>query len=127
MTRLGASKKLGEIDVLAVSAGGTVWVVVECKWFGAARTPREVAAWMQDFHGRDGDKLHKHLQRCNWIEANSAMVAQRLRLAPPQRILRRLVTTSPVPLAYVNEVPAQTNVRTERQLQAEFGRRPAVY
>ncbi len=126
MTRLGASKKLGEIDVLAVSADGTVWVVVECKWFGAARTPREVAAWMQDFHGRDGDKLHKHLQRCDWIEANSAMVAQRLRLAPPQRILRRLVTTRPVPLAYVSEVPAQANVRTERQLQAEFGDRPAA-
>ncbi|WP_292634487.1 hypothetical protein [Mesorhizobium sp.] len=126
MTRLGASKKLGEIDVLAVSADGTVWVVVECKWFGAARTPREVAAWMQDFHGRDGDKLHKHLQRCDWIEANSDLVAQRLRLAPPQRILRRLVTTRPVPLAYSNEVPAQTNVRTERQLQAEFGQLPAV-
>lgn len=126
MSRLGASKKLGEIDVLAVSGDGTVWVVVECKWFGAARTPREVAAWMQDFHGRDGDKLHKHLQRCNWIEANSDIVAQRLRLTPPQRVLRRLVTTRPVPLAYANDVPAQTNVRTERQLQAEFGQPPVV-
>jgi hypothetical protein len=126
MTRFGASKKLGEIDVLAVSADGTVWVVVECKWFGAARTPREVAAWMQDFHGRDGDKLHKHLQRCDWIEVNSAMVAQQLRLKPPLKILRRLVTTRPAPLAYANEVPAQANVRTERQLQAEFGKLPAV-
>ncbi|WP_192439403.1 hypothetical protein [Ensifer sp. ENS03] len=126
MTRFGASKKLGEIDVLAVSADGTVWVVVECKWFGAARTPREVAAWMQDFHGRDGDKLHKHLQRCEWIEANSDTVAQRLRLAPPQSVLKRLVTTRPVPLAYANEVPVQTNVRTERQLRAEFGQFPAV-
>ena len=121
MTRLGASKKLGEIDVLAVSADGTTWVIVECKWFGAARTPREVAAWMQDFRGHDGDKLHKHLQRCDWIEANSALVAQRLRLAAPQRILRRLVTTRPAPLAYATEIPPEANVRTERQLQAEFG------
>ena len=126
MARLGASKKLGEIDVLAVSADGKTWVIVECKWFGAARTPREVAAWMQDFHGHDGDKLHKHLQRCDWIEANSALVAQRLRLATPQRILRRLVTTRPAPLAYAAEVPAEANVRTERQLQAEFGRPPAI-
>ncbi|TRC73985.1 hypothetical protein FJV80_29735 [Mesorhizobium sp. WSM4310] len=126
MTRLGASKKLGEIDVLAVSVDGTTWVVVECKWFGAARTPREVAAWMQDFRGHDGDKLHKHLQRCDWIEVNSAMVAQRLHLKPPQRILRRLVTTRPAPLAFADEVPAQANVRTERQLQAEFGQLPTV-
>ncbi|WID99675.1 hypothetical protein QO058_30200 (plasmid) [Bosea vestrisii] len=121
MARFGASKKLGEIDVLAVSANGKTWVVVECKWFGAARTPREVAAWMQDFHGRDGDKLHKHLQRCDWIEANSSIVAQRLGLAPPERILKRLVTTRPAPLAYVHELPTQANVRTERQLQKEFG------
>lgn len=125
MARVGASKRLGEIDVLAVSADGTTWVVVECKWFGAARTPREVAAWLQDFRGHDGDKLHKHLQRCEWIDANSSTAAQRLGLAPPQRILRRLVTTRPAPLAYANEVPAQTNVRTERQLQAEF-RPPAM-
>ncbi len=121
MARLGATKKLGEIDVLAVSTDGTTWVVVECKWFGAARTPREVAAWMQDFHGRDGDKLDKHLQRCEWIEANSSMVAQRLGLAPPGKILGRLVTTRPTPLPYANDIPQQAHVRTERQLHAEFG------
>lgn len=61
--QLGGSKQLGDLDVLAISRDARTWIVIECKWFGAARTPREIANWLQDLHGHDGDKLHKHLRK----------------------------------------------------------------
>ena len=39
MTRLGASKKLGDIDVLAISPDGAIWIIIECKWFGSGPHP----------------------------------------------------------------------------------------
>jgi len=116
MTYLGAHKKLGDIDVLAVSPGGAVWVVMECKWFGAARTPREVANWIQDYRGRAGDKLDRHLQRHAWIETNVVAVAASLRIATPQKVLGRIVTTSPVPLALTEGSAASAIVWTRREL-----------
>ncbi|WP_312165802.1 hypothetical protein [Phenylobacterium sp.] len=120
MKRIGAPKALGEIDVLAISPDGNTWVLCECKWFGAARTPREVAGWMQDFHGRGGDKLDKHLSRLRWIQAEVSSVAQRLGLTVPTTILPLIVTTRPVPLAFVQELPKGADVRTIQQLRAEL-------
>lgn len=120
MTRLGGTKKLGEIDVLAVSADGRTWLLCECKWFGAARTPREVSAWLQDFRGHDGDKLEKHLTRFEWVQGHKAEVARLLGLAVPDQILARVVTTRPVPLAFVEGLPAGADVRTIRQLRADL-------
>ena len=120
MTRLGGTKKLGEIDVLAVSPDGRTWLLCECKWFGAARTPREVSAWLQNFRGHDGDKLEKHLTRLKWVQARKAEVARILGLAVPDEILPRVVTTRPVPLAFVEGLPAGAEVRTIRQFRADL-------
>lgn len=117
MRRLGAPAKMGDLDVLAVSADGTVWVVIECKWFGAARTPREVAGWMQDFHGHDGDKLHKHLQRFEWVSQNTGAVAKALGIQSlPMKVCQRIATTEPVPLPFVGKVHEKASVWTRREI-----------
>lgn len=90
-------------------------MVVESKWFGQARTAREVMNWMQGFHGKGGDKLDHHLKRVEWVQANSAQAAQRLGLATPARVLGRIVVPRPVPLAFVVEPPAGEDTLTRRQ------------
>jgi hypothetical protein len=116
MRSLGAAKILGNLDVLAVSPDSTTWIVIECKWFGAARTPREVSNWIQDYRGRSGDKLDRHLQRYAWIAANSDAIAKRLGVGIPTEVLGRIVTTSPVPLAFTANLVENATVWTERQL-----------
>jgi hypothetical protein len=116
MTEFGAAGKLGDLDVLAVSPDGATWLVIECKWFGGARSPREMASWLQDYHGNDGDKLDRHLKRAAWIRENAAAVAKRLKLAAPIRILGRVVTTTPAPLSYVRELAEDATVLTRRTL-----------
>lgn len=116
MTRFGAPKKLGDLDVLAVSDDGSVWIVIECKWFGAARTPREIANWLQDYHGKADDKLDRHLQRWAWIERNKDKVATAFGLRAPERVLGRIATTSPVPLAFREGLPHEATVMTRRDL-----------
>jgi hypothetical protein len=116
MTEFGAAGKLGDLDVLAVSPDGATWIVIECKWFGGARSPREVTSWLQDYHGHDGDKLDRHLKRVAWIRENAAAVAKRLRLAAPVQILGRIVTTTSAPLSYVRELPEDAAVLTRRTL-----------
>ena len=118
MRRLRAPDQLGEVDILAISPAGDTWIVIECKWFGAARTPREVANWLQDFRGRGGDKLEKHLGRFEWIRKHVPEVSEALGIqALPATIIPKIVTTSPVPLAFTANLPAGSEVLTRRELQ----------
>jgi hypothetical protein len=116
MKRFGAPKRLGDLDVLAVSPDGAVWIVIECKWFGAARTPREIANWLQDYHGKADDKLDRHLKRHAWIDRNRNSVAMALDLKLPEQVLGRVATTNPVPLAFKEGLPPEATVMTRRQL-----------
>lgn len=116
MKRLGAPKKLGEIDIFAVSPDRKTWLVLECKWFGAVRTAREIANWLQDYHGISGDKLERHLLRYEWINENKNTVAIRLKLKAPKRILGRITTTLPVPLTYQEKLPENAHVVTRRKM-----------
>ncbi len=115
--RLGARPQLGDVDVLAVSPDGRRWWVIECKWFGAARTPREIASWLQDFRGKPGDKLDKHLRRVAWVREHRATVVTRLGLAAvPECVEGRIVTTSPVPLSLQSGLPPGSDVLPRREL-----------
>jgi hypothetical protein len=117
MKRLGATNQLGDLDVLAVGKDGRRWWVIECKWFGAARTPREIANWLQDFRGHDGDKLDRHLKRLAWIREHRKLVTARLELPyVPEAIEPKIVTTSPVPLELQKHLPAGSDVLTKRNL-----------
>lgn len=115
MRRLGAPKGLGEIDALAVHHATGIWMVIECKWCGHARTAREVMNWMQGFHGKGGDKLDHHLQRVTWIKNNLEKSAKQLSLALPTRVIGQIVSTQPVPLAFAQTVTADVGTLTKRQ------------
>ena len=118
MTQLGAAKQLGDLDVLGIDQGGRCWWVIECKRAGAARTPREIANWLNDFRGHDGDKLDRHLKRVEWIRKNRALVAARLGVSVvPDRIEPRIVSSFPVPLALQKNLPAGSDVLTKRELR----------
>jgi hypothetical protein len=110
----------------AASPDTETWIVIECKWFGAARTPREIANWLQDFHGHDGDKLHKHLRRYAWIVANIEKVMNSLGLTRPQHIQSRVVTTLPVPLAFTMDLSPDTEVWTKRELPVRLQCNPGM-
>ena len=117
MSQLGASPQLGDLDLLAVSPDEEQWWVVECKWFGAARTPREIANWLQDFHGEPGDKLYRHRRRFSWIQSHKCDVAAALKLRRvPAVVEPKIVTTSPVPLELFSRLPDGSNVLTRREL-----------
>jgi hypothetical protein len=119
MQQLGGHHKLGDLDILAVSPSGDTWIVIECKWFGAARTPREIANWLQGFHGNLGDKLDRHLQRFNWVQIHFTKVAAALDLKiPGNKIVPKIITTSPVPLAFTVNLPPNSEVWTRRELAA---------
>jgi len=115
MKRLGAPKTLGEIDVLAVHQSTGLWLVVECKWVGPARTAREVMNWMQGFHGKGGDRLDHHLKRVEWVKANSVQAATRLSLPAPATVTGRIVATQPVPLTFAAQLPTGADTLTKRQ------------
>ncbi len=116
-SRLGAGPQLGDVDVLAVSPDGRRWWVIECKWFGAARTPREIASWLQDFRGKPGDKLDKHLRRVAWMREHRASVVTRLGLAAvPEWVEGKIETTGPVPLSLQSGLPPGSNVLPRREL-----------
>ena len=118
MRRLGASERLGNLDVLAISPDENRWLILECKWFGAARTPREIASWLQDFHGHPGDKLDRHLQRVEWIKINKSLVVSALKLSrTPDWIDGAIATTSPLPLQIKADLPTDATVLTRRFLK----------
>ncbi len=121
MSSLGASSQLGDLDLLAVSPDEERWWVVECKWFGAARTPREIANWLQDFRGDPEDKLYRHLRRFSWIHSHKRDVAAALKLQrSPAVVEPKIVTTSPVPLVLLSGLPDGSDVLARRELVAEI-------
>ena len=116
---IGAAPQLGDLDVLAISPDGHQWCVIECKWFGAARTPREIASWLQDFRGNPGDKLDRHLRRVAWVREHRVAVAALLGLpVVADKIDGKIVTTSPVPLALLVGLPAGSDVLPRRELKS---------
>jgi hypothetical protein len=124
MQSLGAPSEFGDLDVLATRPDGKSWFVIECKWFGAVRTPREIANWLQDFRGNAGDKLHRHLRRFKWIQDNAASVAKILGVETPEQVRPSIVTTVPVPLSFMEGLPPDTQTSTKRELAENLRSHP---
>jgi hypothetical protein len=107
LTQLGAGKSpnLGDVDVLAWTAEGSV-MAIECKRLKGARTVAEIAQSCSRFAGREGDHLHKHLRRIAWLNANREKVAAFLGVSHANlRIENPLVTNAEVPFSYVKDLP----------------------
>ena len=109
MTELGASADLGDLDVLAWKPDGKIRLI-ECKHLRFARTVAEVAEICRRFRGEAKDELDKHVRRVDWVRANFASLQQIVRFIPdPARIEDRLVTSTHVPLTYLESLPVSAD------------------
>ena len=109
MTELGAPADLGDLDVLAWKPDGKIRLI-ECKHLRFARTVAEVAEICRRFRGEAKDELDKHVRRVDWVRANFACLQQIVRFMPdPARIEDRLVTSTHVPLTYLESLPVSAD------------------
>lgn len=107
LTQLMAPKlpNLGDIDVLAWRADGSV-LVIECKRLKQSKTIAEIALACQRFAGNVGDHLHKHLRRAEWVKENLGQVAKFTKLdATTIQIRSPMVVSRPVPFKYLLGLP----------------------
>ncbi|MCY3869907.1 MAG: hypothetical protein OXG87_10140 [Gemmatimonadetes bacterium] len=109
MTELGASDKLGDVDVLAWKPSGEIQIV-ECKRLQLARTVAEFAEICRRFRGEAKDELGKHVKRVEWIRANAACLQHIVGFLPdPSNIDDRLVTNVDVPMTYLTSLPIEAD------------------
>lgn len=105
MTELGATAKLGDVDVLAWKSDGEIQII-ECKRLQLARTVAEITEICRRFRGEAKDELDKHVQRVNWIMENTEGLTRVVGFVPElDHIDNRLVTNTHVPMMYLESLP----------------------
>lgn len=98
-------EKLGDVDVLAVSADGTrVWVI-EVKDLKLCRTLGEVARRLAEYRGVTDakgrpDKMLRHLRRVTYVREHAAALVGRLKLPAAPQISGLVVVRAPQPMAH---------------------------
>ncbi|HVZ44311.1 MAG TPA: hypothetical protein VHA82_10920 [Ramlibacter sp.] len=119
MTQLGALKKdgMGDVDVLAWKDGRVL--IVECKRLKQSRTVAEIALACDRFKGNVGDKLHRHLRRFAWLQANQAGLAKFIgHRTSALKLQGPLVVSRAVPFKYLQGLPiAATEILQNTVLQ----------
>ena len=106
MKCLGASKKYGDIDVLAWSSDKNVILAIECKRLKPAKTIGEIGEQLREFHGIDRDRLHKHLERVNWLQNNSNLLKKFIGINEGEiRIFPMLVANYLLPIKFRDNLP----------------------
>lgn len=96
---------LGDVDVLAWSDEGLVYVV-ECKSLRFAMTIGEIAEQLRRFRGEANDELHRHLKRVKWLQGNQESIGNVLGVQNGVASLRSLlVTNTIVPMQFKNDLP----------------------
>lgn len=105
MRTLGAPKKLGDLDVIAWHDRDPRVLLIECKRLQPARNLGEIIERLNQFRGATGDRLGKHLRRCEWITENFGDVQKTLRLpSTSNQLVPLLVTNSEVPMQYKRDL-----------------------
>lgn len=117
MTALGASQKLGDIDVLAIKDG--VMLIFECKNLQMAKTVSEIADVCNRFRGEEKDELRKHLNRVSWSNDNLNALLQRLNYREDVLSVRNaLLTSTEMPMKYKKDLPiASKDIISLRELE----------
>jgi hypothetical protein len=107
LTQLGAPKNpnLGDVDIVAWQEDGRV-LLIECKRLKSAKTIAEIAQSCERFRGNAGDRLHKHLRRCEWLRAHQEGLIRFVRTSAKHiQIYGLMVVSRPVPFKYVKDLP----------------------
>lgn len=109
MGKLGATKELGDIDVLAWNSKGKI-LVIECKRLQLARSIGEIADVCRRFRGEARDELDKHVRRVEWIKKNPSSLEAIVGFSPTvEGIDDRLVTNVQVPMTFLRSLPVQSD------------------
>lgn len=109
MSELGTKKEegdLGDVDVLAWSDDGTIFVV-ECKSLQFAKTVSEIGEQLKQFRGEANDALARHLTRVNWLERHPETLRRVIQADAKTRctIVSLLVTNTIVPMQFATGLP----------------------
>lgn len=96
--------RLGDIDVLGVSAAENLVWVIEAKDLKLCRTLGEVARRLANYQGRTDEKgrpdaLLKHLRRVAFLRDNAVDLGKRLGLSQPPKVCGLVIVKSPQPMS----------------------------
>ena len=109
MRTLGASKKLGDLDVVAWNSLNQV-LIIECKNLRFSRNIYEIAEICERFRGSAEDELDKHLERLHWLSNNLEKLHKIIGFIPDKNFIEgRLVTNIKVPIMYLETLPINTD------------------
>jgi hypothetical protein len=95
---------LGDIDVLAWSTAGLVYVI-ECKNLRFAMTVGEIVDQLNRFRGEANDELDKHMRRCDWLNQNLERLALVIGYSGGLRIEPLMVSNTIVPMQFAQNLP----------------------
>lgn len=110
MSTLGASPELGDLDVVAWRAGDDRLLLIECKRLQPARTVGEIGELLTQFRGETGDRLGRHVRRCDWVREHMGETARALGLPDHGRVVAPLlVTNRDVPMRFRTDLPLSPN------------------
>lgn len=101
-----AVKRLGDIDVLALSSDGRHAWVIEAKDIRFCRTLNETTSRLSEYRGQTDakgrrDNLRKHLDRVDYVRSHREDLAKRYGLSAVPSIHGLVVLDSPQPMAFV--------------------------
>ncbi|HEX8451001.1 MAG TPA: hypothetical protein VF647_02830 [Longimicrobium sp.] len=120
MRMLGASKELGDLDVVAWHERDGRLLLIECKRLQPDRAMGEIVERLNEFRGDAADRLGKHLRRTVWVQQNLAAVRKRLELgAFPIDPVPFLVTNGEVPMRFASGMGVPPGQVLPRRLLAE--------
>lgn len=94
---------LGDIDVLAWSTSGLVYIV-ECKNLRFAMTVGEIVDQLKRFKG-EANELSKHMRRCLWLSRNPDRLARVIASYGSPELKPLMVSNTIVPMQFVRDLP----------------------
>lgn len=102
MKRALISLRSWAIDVLVVDRKNSIIWVCEAKDLKLCRTLGEIASRLSEYQGRvvngKPDKLLRHIQRVNYIRANTEKVGRYLKLPKTPKVCGVVVVNAPQPM-----------------------------
>jgi hypothetical protein len=126
MTLFNAKKELGDVDVLAWSEEGDVWII-ECKRLLLDRTVGEVGERLADYtttgmRNKRRTPIQKHLDRLSFFESNKETLTKLTGIDPVKiRLHSALVTSEIVPMQFSKSMSPLVDIVTDYRGLGESG------
>lgn len=100
-------KHYGDIDLFVIDHEQHIIYPIECKNIQGGRNVHEMKVEMDEYLGRDGNdkkaKIHKHVIRNEWLEANKEALNDLVPEAENYSVKSFILTADEIPLAYLKK------------------------